>query len=181
MNKVISILRGINVSGHNKIPMSELKSLYEELKFKNVTTYIQSGNVIFSTEQTDFTVLSKQIEKIIFKKYGFDAPVILRNINELQAIVNTNPFLKIKDIDIEKLHVSFLSNYPTKDYLEKIKTYHHESDVFIIKGKEAFVFCPNGYGKTKFTNIFFETKLKVTATTRNWRTINELLRIASAI
>ena len=181
MEIIISILRGINVSGHNKIQMSELKSLYEELKFKNITTYIQSGNVIFSAKQTDFTVLSKKIEKIIFEKYGFTVPVILRNINELQSIVINNPFLKIKNMDIEKLHVAFLSNIPSNENLEKIKTFHHEPDAFIIKGKEAFVYCPNGYGKTKFTNTFFENKLKVTATTRNWRTVNKLLSIASNI
>jgi len=178
MSTIISILRGINVSGKNKIPMAELKAMYEGLKFKNITTYIQSGNVIFSATENDTKGLTKKIEQGILKKFGFNVPVIARTIDELQTAIKKNPFLKNKDIDLEKLHVTFLEDIPPADGLKKVMEYNYEPDRFTIIGKEVYLHCPNGYGNTKFTNTFFESKLKVRATTRNWRTTNELLKIA---
>ena len=173
------MLRGINVSGHNKINMSELKLLYEELKFDNITTYIQSGNVIFSTDQTNFKILSQKIEQKIFEQYGFNIPVIIRSVSEMQAVISNNPFYNIKNFDSKKLYITFLSDIPSASNLETIKEYHYEPDSFVMKEKEVYVFCPNGYGKNKLTNIFFENKLKVTATTRNWRTVNEIIHIST--
>jgi uncharacterized protein (DUF1697 family) len=181
VNTIISILRGINVSGKNKIPMVELKAMYEGLKFKNVITYIQSGNVIFSASESDSKTLSKKIEQGILKKFGFNVPVITRSIDEIQAAIKKNPFLKEKGIELEKLHVTFLEDSPAADTLKKVLEYNYEPDTFTIVGKEVYLHCPNGYGNTKLTNTFFENKLKVRATTRNWRTTNELLRIASEI
>jgi uncharacterized protein (DUF1697 family) len=178
MNSVISILRGINVGGQKKIPMKELKSLFEGLKFRNINTYIQSGNVIFSTDETNFKILSKKIEQKILERFNFEVPVVLRTAEELQTAIINNPFLKKKNIETDKLHLTFLSDIPQEENLVKIKEHQFMPDEFTINGKEVYVFCPNGYGKTKLTNTFFENKLKVTATTRNWRTVNELLKIA---
>lgn len=158
--------------------MASLKAIYEEMKFKNIVTYIQSGNVIFSTGQADPQTLSGKIEKKILEKYGFKVPVIIRTADEIQAIVKINPFLKIKNIATDRLHVTFLADNAGSDLIEKIKEYHYEPDKFIIIGKEVYLSCPDGYGNSKLNNTFFENKLKVTATTRNWRTVNELLRIA---
>jgi len=171
----LSILRGINVSGHRKVPMVELKTLYEELNFKNITTYIQSGNVVFNA--SNGKDLSKQIEQKISKKYNFDVPIIIRTVDEMQNVLNNNPFLKSKNIDLEKLHITYLADNPLSENLDKIKTYNYEPDLFHIIGKEIYLYCPNGYGNTKLNNAFFENKLKVTATTRNWRTTNELFKI----
>jgi uncharacterized protein (DUF1697 family) len=180
MEPIISILRGINVGGKNKIPMAELKALYEKAGFKKVTTYIQSGNVVFLADNADISSLPDKIQQLIFKKYGFRVPVIIRTVEEMQLVINTNPMLKTKGIDVEKLHVTFLSDKPQKENLEKIAAYQYLPDEYIIGGKEVFIFCPNGYGNTKLSNTFFENKLKVTATTRNWRTVNELLRMGLA-
>jgi uncharacterized protein (DUF1697 family) len=181
METIISILRGINVGGKNKIPMVELKALYEKSGFKNVTTYIQSGNVVFSADKKEINSLPEKIQQLIFKKYGFTVLVIIRTIEEMESVTNKNPLLKIKGIDIEKLHVTFLSAYPSEQALEKIKVYDYKPDEFIILEREVFISCPNGYGNTKLSNTFFENKLKVTATTRNWRTVNELVRMGKAI
>ncbi len=179
METYISILRGINVGGHNKIPMTGLKDLYEELNLKNIITYIQSGNVIFKFAKVPSEQgLAKKIEKKILEKYGFDVPVIIRSLNEIENTLVTNPFLKQDGIDIEKLHVTFLSDVPQKAQLEAIKKYYHSPEKFIILGKEVYVYCPNGYGNTKISNTFFENKLKVTATTRNWKTVNKLADLA---
>jgi uncharacterized protein (DUF1697 family) len=181
METIISILRGINVGGKNKIPMAELKMLYEDAGFKNVTTYIQSGNVVFSAKAANSKDIPPKIQEMILKKYGFNVPVIVRTIAEMEKVVNGNPFLKNKDVEVEKLHVTFLSNSPIKEHLERIKVFQFKPDDYIITGKEVYVYCPGGYGNTKLSNTFFENKLKVTATTRNWRTVNELVRMGNTI
>jgi uncharacterized protein (DUF1697 family) len=175
MKTFVSVLRGINVSGHKKIPMAELKALYEELNFKHITTYIQSGNVIF--EGNDSKNLPAQIEKKLLEKYGFKVPVIIRTANELVSLIESNPFLKDKSTDTSKLHVTFLEKPPQQADADKINKAEYEPDRFIISKQEVYLYCPGGYGNTKLTNTFFESKLKVTATTRNWRTVNELLKI----
>ena len=181
MSAAISILRGINVGGNRKIPMAELRQLYSELRLKNVTTYIQSGNVIFSADKINDEKLAKAIEQRILEKYNFEVPVIIRSMDEMKAVVKNNPFLNYNKIDTGKLHVTFMNKFPAKENSEKLRTYNYEPDRFTLSGKEVYIYCPDGYGNTKLNNTFFESKLKVTATTRNWRTVNELLRIASLL
>jgi len=179
MQTFISILRGINVSGQKKILMADLKSLFENLKFSDVSTYIQSGNVSFKTnEKLSDVQLAGKIEKAIYKEYSFEVPVIIRNEDELKKIVSSNPFLKEKNIDVQKLHVTFLSEIPGKGEIKSIDDVDYSPDQFIIKGKEVFLHTPAGYGVTKLSNNFFEKKLKVKATTRNWNTVNKLLEMA---
>lgn len=175
-----SILRGINVSGQKKVLMTDLKALYESLGFEDVTTYIQSGNVIFKTSlQSSNLNLAKKIEDAILKKYNFDVPVIIRSIEEIENVISANPFLKETEINTEKLHVTFLADAPDKASLESIKNFDYPPDKFFIIGKEVFLHCPVSYGETKLSNKFFENQLKVSATTRNWKTINKLLEIAA--
>jgi uncharacterized protein (DUF1697 family) len=179
MQTFISILRGINVSGQKKILMTDLKTLYENLKFKEIKTYIQSGNVIFkSNEKLSDISLAKKIEDEIFKKYAFRVPVIIRSIDEMQNILSKNPFLKEKNTDVKKLHVTFLSESPDKKNVESIENIDFSPDQFFIRGKEIFLSVPNSYGETKISNNFFEKKLKVKATTRNWNTVNKLVEMA---
>lgn len=161
--------------------MDDLKKLYIELNFKNIRTYIQSGNVIFDCEKTKPDLLTKQIEDKILEKYGFHVPVIIRSVLELKDALHFNPFLKESNIDIEKLHITFLSNEPDKTKTEDVKKYNYDPDKFVCSKKEVYIYCPNGYGNTKLNNTFFESKLKVTATTRNLRTVKELIRIAGLI
>lgn len=175
MKTYLSILRGINVSGQKKVPMAELKSLYEELNLKDISTYIQSGNVIFRTES--IKDLSQRIEQKILAKYNFNVPVIIRTMDEMQIVLRQNPFIKESNIDLEKLHVTYLSENPKQENIDKLNTYNYQPDRFLILGKEIYLYCPNGYGRTKLTTDFFENKLKVPATTRNWRTTNELFKI----
>jgi uncharacterized protein (DUF1697 family) len=178
MEKYISILRGINVSGKKMIKMEALRKLYEDMNFKNVATYIQSGNVIFESKATDTKKLQKQVEKNIIKAFGFDVPVIVKERKEVEAVITNNPFISNKKIDITKLHVTFLSEEPDIIHTDKIKDLKYDPDEFIISGNAVYLFCPNGYGNTKLNNNYFESKLKVTATTRNWKTVNELVKLA---
>lgn len=177
MSTYIAILRGINVSGKNKILMLDLKAIFESMDFKNVKTYIQSGNVIFDAKSAKN--LSDLIKDKINQKYSFNVPVIIRTVAEIDAILIQNPFLKQKNIELDKLHITFLAEQPTKENLDKINALQFEKDEFKVIGNEVYLHCPNGYGNTKLSNTFFENKLKVTATTRNWKTVNEILKLSS--
>jgi len=172
----LSMLRGINVGG-KKVPMAELREVYEALKYKNVRTYIQSGNVLFDTKATDEDALSATLEKKITARFGFEVPVVIRTEKELAAVLKKNPFLKEKNLQEDKLYITFLAEIPSKELLEKIRVPEGSGDQFQVSGKEIYLYCPGGYGETKLSNSFFEKKLKLKATTRNWRTSNELLKM----
>ena len=179
MKTFISILRGINVGGQKKIIMAELKSLYETLKFKEVITYIQSGNVIFkANEKLSNADLEKKIEKAIQTKYGFTVPVLVRSAEEMRTVIKNNPLVNNKGIDVGKLHVTFLREEAAPAVLKSMEAYDFSPDKFIITGKEVFLHIPVSYGETKLSNTFFENKLKITATTRNWNTVNKLAEMA---
>ena len=179
MQTFISILRGINVSGQKKILMADLKALYENLKFSEVKTYIQSGNVIFKSDsKLSDLQFAEKIKREILKNFKFEVPVIIRTKEELKKIIAQNPFMEEKNIDLKKLHATFLSETPAKEKIEQIKEVDFSPDQFIIKGKEIYLHIPNSYGETKLSNNFFEKKLKVTATTRNWNTVNKLFELA---
>jgi uncharacterized protein (DUF1697 family) len=179
MQTFISILRGINVSGQKKIRMVDLKKLYESLGFSDVKTYIQSGNVIFKSDSNISDIqFAKKIEKAISEQYLFEVPVIIRTSKELEKIILDNPFMKEKNIDVKKLHTTFLSETPGKEKAALIKEADFLPDRFEIKGKEIYLHIPGSYGETKLSNKFFESKLKVSATTRNWNTVNKLFELA---
>ncbi len=178
MNKYIAILRGINVGGQKKILMADLKNLCENLGFTAVSTYIQSGNIAFSSAENEANILQKTLEKGIFDKYGFQVPSIILTKQAVTETLENNPFLTENDILIDKLHVTFLEELPAENFvenfIEKIKNLDFGADRFIIIGKNVYIYCPESYGNSKLTNSFFETKLKVKATTRNWKTVNVL-------
>jgi uncharacterized protein (DUF1697 family) len=175
METYVALLRGINVSGHRMIKMEELKNVLSELNFTNIRTYIQSGNIIFETPKTDSNYLEKQIGEKILKHFGFSVPVIIRSRPEMETIHKNNPFLGKRSEPADKLHVTFLPEQPDPDNLKKIEDGSYLPDEFSVSGREVYLFCPGGYGNTKLSNQFFENKLKLTATTRNWKTIETLL------
>jgi uncharacterized protein (DUF1697 family) len=180
MATIISILRGINVSGQKKILMADLKTLYESLGFKNISTYIQSGNVIFTTaKKLSNTELAAVIEKAIKKQYGFEVPVITKTLIEWNKIIMANPFVKKKGIDLERLYVTFLSQPPDKENISKAESFSYPPDEFIITDAAIYMHVPDSYGNTKLSNNFFEKKLKVSATTRNWKTVVTLAELAN--
>lgn len=178
MQSYIAILRGINVSGKNKILMEDLRSLLSEMKLKDAKTYIQSGNIVFKSDgKLSNEKLAAKIEAGIKKKFGFDVPVIVRSEAELKKAIAANPFIKNKKTNPERMHITFLSSAPDKALLKTLETFSSPPDEFHIDGKEIFLHCPVSYGETKLSNNFFEKKLKVTATTRNWKTVNTLLEM----
>ena len=158
--------------------MADLKAMFGKMKFSNVKTYIQSGNVFFDlTKEIDNSELAQKIEKAIKKEFGFDVPVIVRTPKEIETIINQNPFYN-KDTDIIHLHLTFLNEEPTAENQEKTGLYDYEPDKFEIKGKDVFIYCKGKYHQCKLTNNFFEKKLKVNATTRNWKTVLKLQELS---
>jgi uncharacterized protein (DUF1697 family) len=170
------MLRGINVAGQKKVNMQELQKLYESLQFRKVQTYIQSGNVIFEHPDADIPNLSKNIERELKRRFGFDVQVIMRTGNELQKLIKKAPFAG-KDED--KMYVTFLYAKPQKFSQEDLGKAKAAGEEFSVLGSEVYLFLPNGYGRTKLTNTFFERKLNVPATTRNWRTVNTLYSLTN--
>jgi uncharacterized protein (DUF1697 family) len=181
MTTYISIVRGINVGGHKLIKMNALKQLFTNLGFQNIHTYIQSGNIVFQNKKADQQKLEKKIEKAIADTFSFDVPVLVKEYDELKKIVLDNPFITDTTKDISHLHITFLSTKPHQESINKIKTIQFNADEFHLVDKAIYLYCPNGYSNSKLTNSFIESKLKVTATTRNWKTTNELVNIAEKI
>lgn len=175
MAKYISILRGINVGTGRKVPMADLKKLCENLGLKNVQTYIQSGNILFElAEPETIPMLENRLQQAFSGTFGFDIPVIIRSAEEWTESISQNPFLKEENVDIDRLHLTFLKELPKPELLEKIRLFQFLPDRYEIIGKDVFIFCATGYGTSKLTNPFFESKLKVQATTRNWKTVIKL-------
>lgn len=174
----IAILRGINVSGQKKINMKELKDLLGTLGFDAIKTYIHSGNVVFNYDPGKSDKVASQIELAIKNHYGFDVTVLIRTRAEILDCIKANPFNTRPNLDIKQLYASFLSHQPESPNIEKVIAFESDADEFTILDKTIYVYCPGGYGTTKLSNNFFENKLKVRATTRNWRTINEIALIA---
>lgn len=178
MPTYIALLRGINVSGKNKLPMAGLRALAETLDFQQPKTYIQSGNLIFHSEEEDQKLFAENLSKGIQEKFGFDVPVLILSQQELEDILKNNPFL-IKEQD-DKLHVSLLAEEPSTANLKKLEGVDKGREEFVLKGKTLYLFMPDGYGRAKLTNNFLEGRLKVSVTTRNWKTMNMLAELAAA-
>lgn len=171
MYKYLALLRGINVSGKNKILMQDLKSLCESLGWVNVQTYIQSGNIVF--ESAAETGLAVSLSEAIRKNYGFVVPVVIRNLVEMRKILAVEAFPGCEP-DVQ--HVTLLENRPEQKLVDAIPSETYLPDQFMYHGCEIYLFCPGGYGNTKLNNGFFEKKLKTIATTRNRKTMTELLK-----
>jgi uncharacterized protein (DUF1697 family) len=181
MKTYIALLRGINVSGKNSIKMLDLRELFLDLLFKNVHTYIQSGNVVFQFKETENSILEKKINQAIQKTFSFDVPTIVLDFDHLKTVVVHNIFLKDSSKDLAFFHITFLNAKPIAENFEKIKIGNYQSDLFELIDKTIYLYCPNGYGNTRLTNAFFESKLRVQATTRNWKTTLELLSMAEKL
>ncbi len=175
MNTYISLLRGINVSGQKKIRMADLRKLYESLGPINVQSYLQSGNVVFDSEEKNVEKLRDSIEAQIESTYGFSVPVLIRTGEGFRRVIENHPFAEEEAI---RVLVTFLYESPDKSKLDNLSQYGDKVDQFAIGKQEIFLFCPGGYGRTKLSNNFFEKKLGVVTTTRNWKSVNALYEMA---
>ena len=173
MPTYISLLRGINVSGQKKILMADLKSLYEELGFTNVQTYIQSGNVVFEYQKITTVKLQEMIFEKIKSHYDFEVPNLILAPSEIEEALNNNPYQ-----NIEKPYFTFLSENPKQENIDVLNSIVFDNEIFELKGKVLYAHYPNGAGRAKLNNNLIEKKLKVKATSRNLNTINKLFEMA---
>jgi len=178
MNKYIVLLRGINVGGRNKLPMADLRIILSNYGYKNVTTYIQSGNILLNSIES-IEKINENIKRIIKQHFDYEIPIVTLTTEELKKCFVENPYLKIED-NIKNLHVTFLKNIPENYLVENIKIKNANNDSYTIIGKTIYLHMPDGYQNTKFSNTLFEKKLKTQATTRNWRTTTKLFEMIIA-
>ena len=177
MTAFVSLFRGINVGGHHQIRMNELKDMYESLGFKDIFTYIQSGNVVFTSDDADVARLRRHIEDGVEQKFGFHAEVFIRTSAELREIIEKNPFQSQPDKESKWVVVVFLADCPDDTAQEDLlKTYAGPEELFIT-GKELYVYYTNGIGRSKLTNSLIDKKLKTVGTARNWNTILQLQKL----
>jgi uncharacterized protein (DUF1697 family) len=181
MPVVICMLRGVNVGGHNKIKMDALRALCESLKLRDPQTFIQSGNVIFITDERDLTRLAKRIQDAIDKKFGFRPGVILRTATELRVITTRNPFARRRDIEFGKLLVTFLANEPAAEARETVRKMKTDPEELHLIGREIFIYFPLGAGKSKLPWSSLDKKLNTSGTARNWNSVTKLLEIADSL
>lgn len=170
----ISMLRGVNVAGR-KVDMAQLREIYSSSGAMNVRTYIQSGNVIFESGEPGLAAIEKRALALIRERFNIDVRIITRSPGQFRQTIEEMPF---RDIDEGKLHVTFLSSFPGGMNDSEFEKARDAAEKFSFGGSEIYLYCPNGYGRTRLTNDFIERKLGVSATTRNWRTVNALLSVA---
>jgi uncharacterized protein (DUF1697 family) len=181
MPVVISMLRGVNVGPHKRMKMDALRAVYESLGLEDVRTFIQSGNVIFRTKEKNRQALARKIHAAIEAEFGFHVEVILRTADELRQAIAANPFAKRRDVEPSQLLISFLDGEPGADArstLAKLKDYPEELH---LKGRELYIYFPNGAGKTKLPWSSLERLFKVSGTARNLNSARKMLAIAEEI
>lgn len=175
MPTFVALLRGINLGARNKIAMADLRDLLETIGAEDVTTYVQSGNVVFRSASRSAETLERAIEKRIKADLGLEVAVLVRTKAQLAALVDGNPFG-----DPKTVHVTFLAEKPAAARVRKLDPERSPGDEFRVVGREVYLRCPNGYGPSKLSNSYFEKQLGVAATTRNWRTVTKLAELASS-
>lgn len=176
MQTYIALLRGINVSGHKKIPMAELRELLTNSGFKNVQTYIQSGNVIFQSSEKSTQKLELKIHNAIKKRFGFEVPILVVNREYLKQVFDDCPFPEEKKVNS---YFTLLYTIPDENLISEVSKITYPNEEFIITNNCIYFYCSTGYGKAKYNNNFFERKLKTTATARNYKTMVKLLSLCA--
>jgi uncharacterized protein (DUF1697 family) len=176
MNTYIALLRGINVGGHKKMPMAELRGLLSNAGFKNVQSYIQSGNVIIESSEEQINTIEEQIKTSILNYFGFDVPVIVKTRKDLKRIFDNCPFSKEKK---KKSYFTILHNRPNDELVKIASKKVYEGEEYLIINDCIYYFCEKGYGQAKFNMNLFERKLKTASTSRNYRTMVKLLSLSS--
>jgi len=176
--RCVALLRGINVGGKNKITMNDLADIFRAAQCRDVLTYIQSGNVIFTVDPPALDLLPSVITAHIAERFGYTIPVVLRTAQQIGDVIRQNPFLT-EGIAEDTLHVMFLAAQPLAAAVDGLDPDRSPPDSFSVHGQEIYLQLPNGAARTKLTNDYFDTKLSTISTGRNWRTVTKLFELLS--
>jgi uncharacterized protein (DUF1697 family) len=171
----LALLRGINVVGNNKVPMKALASALESAGFQAVRTYIQSGNIVFRSSSGDRGALAKKIERLVELKFDCAPAVLVISKAELAAAVAANPFPEAQQ-NHKLLHLYFLSSRPKSPDMDSLARVDAGREAFELKGDVFYLWTPDGFADSALRSRV-ERCLGVAATARNWRTVNELLKL----
>lgn len=172
----VALLRGVNVGGHHKLPMKELTAIVEAAGGRRVSTYIQSGNVVFQARPSQAAGLASSIADGIAARCGFRVPVVLRAIDEVRAAIDQNPFVGVEP---RALHLGFLAEKPPAAAVAGLDPDRFAPDRFAVRGREIYFCYPNGMGRSKLTLGYFKP-LATVCTVRNWNTVRALVALAEA-
>ena len=177
--RAVALLRGINVGTGTRVPMAELRELAEGIGLTDVATYVQSGNLVFTTAPLDEARLASSLEAAILTAFGVTSPVILRTQAELAAIGSAHPLAA----GVERaalLHVVFLRDAPSKEDLARLDPARSPAERFMLDGRELYVHYPDGSGRSKLTLDYIERRLGTVATARNWNTVQKLVAMTAS-
>lgn len=184
MTIYIAFLRGINVGGKNMIKMADLKGIFETLEFVNVETYIQSGNVIFESDQNE-NVLKKNIEIAIKNYFGLSIAVVLRSIDELEKLIHNMPFSEDEvneaesvNSEGESLYVSMMPKELPCEKIVYLNKYLNKNDRYEIINRDIYLLLKQSIRKSMFANKIQNPEMA--ATVRNWKTINKIFSLAKS-
>jgi uncharacterized protein (DUF1697 family) len=181
MAVVIAMLRGVNLGGYQKLNMEALRTLCGGLGLRDVQTYIQSGNVVFRQDTGDPEAAARRIEDGIQKSFGFRPNVVVRTTSELRKVIANNPFAGRPEVAPNRLLAVFMASAPTRQAREQILAMPCEPEEMHIKGRELFVYYPNGMARPKIPLVRIEKLLQIPSTGRNWNTVNKLLAMAEEL
>lgn len=176
----VALMRGINVGGHGMVAMADLCQVFVALGCTDVSTYIQSGNVLFTPPNVPVEQLRAAVAQRLRADLGVPVQAILRTTADIARLIGANPFLQ-DGASPARLHVTFLAQMPDPARAEYLSVPDAVPDEWCLLGREIYLHCPNGYGRTKLTNTLFERRLGVPATTRTWSTIVALDGLARGV
>lgn len=174
MTTYIALLRGINVGGNKIIKMLDLKAMFQTLGFENVRTYIQSGNVVFESDEGSESLLTGVIERKIHEVFGFEVSVMIRTLAEMEEVITNNPFQLTEPEAFKKWYVSFLPAEPSAEALDKLRTYENGPDKVRFVGREMYILYEVSVSQSPLSKVPFDRILGMTITARNWNTVNKL-------
>lgn len=181
MPVIIAMLRGVNVGGHNKIKMEELRALCKTLNLRDACTYVQSGNLIFKTDERDLARLAKRLQDAIERKFGFRPDVMLRTAAEMREVIRRNPFAKRRGIEPSRLLVTFLASEPASDAREMAGEIETAPEELRMERREVYIYFPNGMARPKVSWSTIERILKTSGTGRNWNSVTKILEMAEQL
>lgn len=181
MARWVGLLRGVNVGGGNRLPMSELRASVTAAGFTDVLTYIQSGNLVVDDDRDDDEpAIVQRLRDVLVGRHGLSVPVVVRPADEIARIGTAHP--AAGTIDPKLLHVLFLDRAPDEvadaGGPAALDPTPFAPDTWSVAGREVYVTYPNGSGRSKLTIDVFERAWSVTATARNLNTVRELARLS---
>ncbi|MDP2957477.1 MAG: DUF1697 domain-containing protein [Longimicrobiales bacterium] len=178
MTTWVALLRGVNVGGKHRLPMRDLVAIFGDAGCADATSYIQSGNVVFRADRETASRVPTAVEEAVADRFGFRAPIMLRPAEELAKVARENPFARAGE-DVATLHVAFLAGLPSADRVASLDPDRSPPDEFAVRGSHVYLRCPGGYGRTRLTSQYFDSRLATTSTVRNWRTVLALLEMTA--